>query len=323
MARMRRKIKSFSWLASAIGLLAVESHGAEFQLPAEGMDLVGELTEVVAGYEDTLSDMARAHGLGFEEITRANPDVDAWLPGEGTAVELPTRFLLPRAPREGIVVNLPELRLYYYPPGGKTVLTFPISIGRMEWGTPLGRAKVVSKVVDPSWYPPESIRQEHAADNRPLPRVVPPGPDNPLGRHAMRLSLPGYLIHGTNKPAGVGMRVTHGCIRMYPEDIAALFKIVPVNTPVRIVNQPYKLGWGEDGLYLEAHPPLDEDQAGEQWTPTAITRLLVEATEERAAQLDWERAESVFRSASGIPLHISQPGSGEALSEPQLVDLYL
>lgn len=308
-------------LLTAVGPVAMVVSGAEFELPPGGVHLVGGVDEVVASHEDTLSDLARAHGLGFEEITRANPDVDPWLPGDGTRVVIPTRFLLPRASQQGVVINLPELRLYYYPPNGDRVLTFPISIGRMDWATPLGRASVVSKVVDPSWYPPESIREEHAAENRPLPRIVPAGPDNPLGRHAMRLSLPGYLIHGTNKPAGVGMRVTHGCIRMYPEDIAALFKMIPVGTPVRIVNQPYKLGWGEDGLYLEAHPPLDEEQEGEQWTPTAITRLLVDATSERSAELDWELAEAVFRAATGVPAHISHGEPEHAVLEPQMVDL--
>ncbi len=302
-------------LAVLSGLGAWPAVAVEFLLPDGQAELVGVVSEVVARYEDTLSDLARAHGVGFDEIALANPGVDPWLPGEGTAVVLPTRFLLPRAPREGIVINLPELRLYYYPPNDgdeARVITFPISIGRMDWNTPLGRAQVVSKVTDPSWYPPESIREEHAAENRILPRIVPPGPDNPLGRHAMRLSLPGYLIHGTNRPAGVGMRVTHGCIRMYPEDIAALFKMIPVGTSVRIVNQPYKLGWGGDGLYLEAHPPLHEERDDDKWTPTAITRLLVEATAERSTRLDWDLAETVFRTTSGIPAPISKAERAEA-----------
>jgi len=203
----------------------------------------------------------------------ANPDVDVWLPGEGTEVLLPTRYVLPPGPREGIVLNLAEYRMYYYPPAKEgergEVMTFPMSIGRMDWATPLGRTRIVAKAKNPAWYPPESVRAEHEAEGRPLPRIVPPGPDNPLGDHAMRLGLPGYLIHGTNRPAGVGMRVTHGCIRMFPEDIEYLFAQVGLDTPVRIVNEPLKLGWDGDDLFIEVHrtlesaPPVDEATLGD------------------------------------------------------------
>jgi L,D-transpeptidase ErfK/SrfK len=208
--------------------------------------------------------------------------------------------------RAGIVVNVAELRLYYFPDGDRgRVITHPISIGRMDWSTPIGRTTVVAKVANPAWYPPESIREEHAARNDPLPRVVPPGPDNPLGAHSLRLGLASYLIHGTNKPSGVGMRVTHGCIRMFPEDIEALFKSVPVGTPVRIVNQPYKLGWGNDGLYLEAHPPLEEQQATTDWSATELTRVFVAATETRRTEVLWNEAERVMQAARGIPEFVS------------------
>ena len=156
------------------------------------------------------------------------------------------------------------MRLYYYPKAkpGETpvVITHPISVGRMDWETPLGMTKIVSKQKDPEWRPPKSIKAEHEVDGEPLPDVVPAGPDNPLGRYAMRLGIPGYLIHSTNKPYGVGMRVTHGCIRMYPEDIEKVFNDIPVDTPVQIVNQPIKLGWLAGSLFIELHPPLEEDE---------------------------------------------------------------
>ncbi len=232
-----------------------------YELPEDGSDVVGEIGTVIATHEDTLVDIARRHGVGYQDIVRANPGVDVWVPGEGTEVTLPTRYVLPAGPREGILLNLAEYRLYYYPPAAEgeraVVMTYPISIGRRDWETPIGTTRIVAKALDPSWYPPESIREEHAADGRPLPRVVPPGPDNPLGRHAMRLALPGYLIHGTNRPAGVGMRVTHGCLRMFPEDIEYLFAQVPVNTRVRIVNEPVKVGWSGDALVMEVHPVLE------------------------------------------------------------------
>jgi L,D-transpeptidase ErfK/SrfK len=176
----------------------------------------------------------------------------------------------------------------------------------MDWSTPIGRTTVTGKVANPSWYPPQSIREEHAARGDILPAVVPPGPDNPLGKHSLRLGLPGYLIHGTNKPSGVGMRVTHGCIRMFPEDIEALFGMVSAGTSVHIVNQPYKLGWGADGLYLEAHPPLAEDQqtlAG----MTELTRMFVAATTERRAEVDWNSAETVMLAGRGIPQFVAMP----------------
>lgn len=202
-----------------------------FPRPAASDDLVGRVTVTTARHADTLSDIARAHQLGFDEIRRANPGVDPWLPGEGARVILPQQFILPSAPRRGLVVNLPEMRLYYYPPPAPDraaeVVTLPISIGRMDWSTPLGETRVTDKLVNPAWYPPASIRAEHAADGNPLAREIPPGPDNPLGEFALMLGVPGYFIHGTNRGFGIGMRVTHGCIRLTPEDIRWLFERSP------------------------------------------------------------------------------------------------
>ena len=234
---------------------------ATYDLPADGSDIVGEISITTATFDDTLVDIARRHGVGYQDIVRANPGVNVWVPGEGTDVILPTQFVLPPGPREGIVLNLPEYRLYYFPQpaAGETaqVITYPISIGRQDWETPLGVTRIIAKAVNPSWYPPQSVREEHAAEGRPLASVVPPGPDNPLGKHAMRLGLPGYLIHGTNRPAGVGMRVTHGCLRMFPEDIEVLFDLVSIDTRVRIINEPVKIGWQGGELVMEVHPLLE------------------------------------------------------------------
>jgi L,D-transpeptidase ErfK/SrfK len=251
--------------------------------------------------------LARRYGVGFEELKLANPTVDAWLPGEGTEVVVPTRFVLPRAPREGIVVNVAELRIYYFPKDQPDkVHTYPISIGRMDWGTPIGTTTIVAKNENPSWYPPESIRKEHAERGDILPAVVPPGPNNPLGNHALRLGLPGYLIHGTNRPSGVGMRVTHGCIRMFPEDVEALFGRVPIGTRVQIVNQPFKLGWNEAGaLTLEVHPPLAEELEAGMWTLTDLTREIVAVTDEGFTDVDWDQAESILRNPLGVPFPVS------------------
>ena len=259
-----------------------------YELPPEGHDVIGALSTITAREEDTLVDIARRHGLGYEDIVRANPDVNVWVPGAGTEVILPTQYVLPSGPRNGVVLNLAEYRLYYFPETKEGeaayVMTYPISIGRMDWETPLGRTEVISKVRNPSWYVPQSVLDEHAADGRPLPRIVPPGPDNPLGKFAMRLGLPGYLIHGTNRPAGVGMRVTHGCVRMFPEDIEYLFTKVGVKTAVRIVNEPVKMGWNGDELVIEVHPilevavpPADESDAAEVTEVDADNVLVSEA----------------------------------------------
>ncbi|MCG8668199.1 MAG: L,D-transpeptidase family protein, partial [Pseudomonadales bacterium] len=305
-ARCRRRLPLCTLILFGIGIGA----DAENFLLAEGDDVIGTSSIVQTRYEDTFTDVARRFGLGYEEIVRANPGVDPWLPGEGTEVVLPTRFVLPENIGDGLVINLAEYRMYYLTEGdaGQQVVTFPISIGRMDWATPLGWSKVVDKVHKPSWYPPESVRREYAAEGRELERVVPPGPDNPLGDYAMRLSIPGYLIHGTNRPAGVGMRVTHGCIRMYPEDIERLFPQVALDTRVQILNQPYKLGWLGDDLYLEVHPPLVSADGAEAPGLTAITQLYVRATRDRPARIDWDEVHRVFREHRGIAVRV---GSAE------------
>ncbi|NNC78450.1 MAG: L,D-transpeptidase family protein [Woeseiaceae bacterium] len=248
-------------LLTVVAFSSQSALAATYEIPADGSDIIGEVTTIEATFDDTLLDIARKNGLGYQDIVRANPGIDIWLPGEGVEVVLPTQYILPPGPRAGIVLNLAEYRLYYYPKpkAGKPaeVITHPISIGRQDWETPLGLTKVIAKATNPAWYPPQSVREEHAAEGRPLASMVPPGPDNPLGKHAMRLGLPGYLIHGTNKPAGVGMRVTHGCLRMFPENIESLFDLVAVNTPVRIINEPVKIGWHGDALVMETHPLLE------------------------------------------------------------------
>jgi len=291
-----------------------------FPLPAPNDDVVGVVRSVEARYEDTLLDLARLNNLGYEEIELANPGVDPWMPGVGTIVVLPTRFILPSVPREGLVLNVPEMRLYYYPKPKKgqraVVITYPVSVGRMEWKTPVGITKVIAKDANPSWSVPETIRAEHAAKGDPLPKVVPPGPDNPLGRFAMRLGIKGYLIHGTNNPNGLGMRVTHGCMRLYPTDIEALFKIVPVGTPVRIVNMPFKVGRHAGQLYLETHPPLDEDRARYHNNHTPLVQAVVAVTHDRNYAVDWEVAQQAVADPLGIPIVISTSITPEAPAVP-------
>ncbi len=296
-------------LAISIFVLAFAAYAdaATLRLPPADQAVVGEPQIIEAKFEDTLSDIGRRYGIGYEEMISANPGVDPWLPGAGARVTVPAQFILPDAPREGIVINLPEHRLYYFPVAKageeQVVVTYPISVGKMDWKTPLGLTRIVDKRVNPSWTPPESVRREHEEDGRPLPKVVPPGPDNPLGEYAMRLGIPGgaYLIHGTNRPVAVGMPVTHGCIRMFPEDIEQFFKMVPVKTPVRIVHQPLKAGFVGEQLYMEVHPPLSGQEDTEAGNLTNITRVLVTATQARNTPIDWSAAERIFKKASGVP----------------------
>lgn len=289
-------------------LLSLNTQAETFLLPSDETNIVGDIKIIKSRYEDTLSDIARQHHVGYREITLANPGVDPWLPGEGTDIVIPSQFILPDAPRTGVVLNLAEMRLYYYPKTeekqASVVRTYPISIGREGWETPLGSTRIVRKVENPPWYPPASIREEHEAAGDPLPKRVPPGPDNPLGNHALRLGFPGYLIHSTNKPYGVGMQVSHGCIRMYPEDIANLFDDIPEGTPVEIVNQPYKSAWTTEQAYLEVHH-LPGDNAPS--TPLSVLNTLTPPENFQGNfALDMELVEKLVIEGQGIPTVITK-----------------
>lgn len=274
-----------------------------FDLSASS-DVVGEVQTVTAREEDTLLDIGRDNRYGYDAVRAANPQVDAWVPGEGTEVTLPGQHILPAAPRKGIVINVSEKRLYYYPAkgSGKQVEIYAISVGRGDWSTPLEVTEVTGMVKDPTWFPPASIRAEHEAKGDPLPRQVPPGPDNPLGRYILRLGIPSYFIHGTNRENGIGMQVTHGCIRMFPSDIEHLAHTVPRGTPVYIVNQRYKAGWKGGVLYLEVHPPLDGAGGAEDTTSRSITATLSEVKKTfPEAVIDWSEVWRVQEMQSGLP----------------------
>ncbi|MGH8508209.1 MAG: L,D-transpeptidase family protein [Gammaproteobacteria bacterium] len=275
---------------------------------ADDSNVIGELYVITAREEDTFVDLARRYDLGYNELRDANPGVDPWLPKEGTRVILPARHVLPDAPREGIVLNLSALRLFFFPKRKSAepqiVVTHPIGIGREDWPTPQGATTVVRKVAKPSWNVPASIRAEHAAKGDPLPAVVPPGPDNPLGEFALRLGFESYLIHGTNKPAGIGMRVSHGCVQLFPEDIAALFKDIPIGTPVWIVNQPYLSGWRDGILYVEAHKPLDpkrDESALRKQLRARLDKIVSEPS-----VIDWPRIDRLIDLGRGLPLPIER-----------------
>ncbi len=269
-------------------------------------DIVGEVREIVARHEDTLLDLARANGLGFVETVTANKGMDPWLPGDGARIVLPTAHILPAGPRDGILLNLIDQRIYFFPPDGKPIQTYAIGTGQEAWNTPVGNTKIMRKKRNPTWYVPQSIRKEQPE----LPAVVRPGPDNPLGRHAMYLGWNSYLIHGTNSPWGVGRRVSHGCIRMYPEGIEKLFPQVSVGTPVTVVSQEAKTGWRDGVLYLEIHPNpkqnLELEETG-KLTPAPVPELAYRIAQEAGNEIkrvDWERVTAAALERSGIPVPI-------------------
>lgn len=272
-----------------------------------GDSLIGipphEAKYVSAKQEDTLIDIAVEYKLGQDEIVLANPTVDRWLPRAGTPVRIPYSFLLPNAPRQGIVINLPEMRIYYYPDASK-VVTYAIGIGRVDWKTPIGITRIAGKMANPSWTPPPSIIAEHLADGDVLEPYYPPGPDNPLGLFAFRLGIPGYLIHSTNKTNGVGMRVSHGCIRMYPDDIEQFFPMVKEGTQVNIVNQPIKLGWYRDTLYMETYPDMEEHPTTyEQRLNTALS-LIEQANGGKMPVIKGSVLRMALVKPSGLPVAI-------------------
>jgi L,D-transpeptidase ErfK/SrfK len=317
--------RGFRWIV--FGLLVSASFSlAARTFPLVG-DVVGELGLTTTVKADSIPEIGMTYSQGFFEMRMANPGVDTWMPGDDTEVIIPSQYVLPDVPREGITINIPEMRLYHFPPakGGasKVVATYPISIGRQDWSTPHGTTRIVSKIKDPSWTPPASIRREHAAMGDILPAVVAPGPDNPLGMYALRLGLPGYLIHGTDKAKtyGIGMRVTHGCMRLYPEDIETVYHTVPVGTPVRLINQPYKVGVSQGQVYLEAHPPLEEDAEKFRGQFTHVITMIGKKLAHHDVHLDWQAIREALYRPDGIPKVVGTAAIRQAASIGRGVNL--
>ena len=302
-----------SALPTSINSISIPLASHEFSFDPGRDDVVGKLQIITANENDTLSDIARRFNLGYEEIVSANPNVDPWLPGAGTRIVIPTQFVLPNAPYQGIVINLAAMRLFYYPktkPGKlQKVITHPVGIGRLEWKTPEGTTRIISKKMDPAWIPTPSIRKEYAKKGNPLPAIIPPGPDNPMGTHALKLDWPSYAIHGTDKPPSIGLRGSYGCLRMYPEDIVHIYNLVPVSTPVRIVNQPYLIGWRDDTLYLQAYPALEDDKRNQHML---LKESLSRARSSLRAKLD-----------TRPQIKINQTLLNEAMRNPQAITIPL
>ncbi len=283
-------------------------------------DVIGRLAVIRLEKGDTLPDIARHFSLGINSVSAANPEIDIWVPEAGGRILLPLIFILPDTLRKGIVINLAAMRLFYFKGNAKllAVSTYPVGVGTTERPTPMGQMYIERKMLRPTWYVPASIAEDHRKKGDPLPAKVPPGPLNPLGEHALYLSKSGYLIHGTNKPASIGLSATNGCIRLYPEDMKRLFENTPVKTPVNIVNQPYLVGQRDGMVYIEVHTPFEESGITELEKAYEILRNIEKKS---GHALDWKKVKEVVAEARGIPVPIFEIRHGSEKDVAETIEL--
>ncbi len=287
---------------------------------AKGDDVIGRPAFITLENGDTLPDIARHFSLGINGVRAANPGVDTWAPEAGKRIMLPLSFILPDAPRKGIVINLAEMRLFQFKGSSEriAVSTYPVGVGMEERPSPTGQMYVERKATRPTWHVPASIARDHREKGDPLPPAVLPGPLNPLGEYALYLSKPSYLIHGTNKPASIGLRATNGCIRLYPEDIKKLYENTPVKTPVFIVNQPYLLGQSDGVVYMEVHAPPEDLDTVEFDRVYAKLRNIEKGS---GRPLDWVKVKKVLAEARGIPVPIFELGQGSGKGVAETIEV--
>ncbi len=289
-------------------------------LVAKEDDVIGRMAVIKLEKGDTLPDIARHFSLGINTVSAANPGVDIWVPEAGSRILLPLSFILPDTPRKDIVINLAAMRLFYFRKDGTllTVSTYPVGIGTTEQPTPMGKMYITRKKFRPTWHVPAVIAKDHRKKGDPLPAKVPPGPLNPLGEYALYLNKSGYLVHGTNKPASIGLRATYGCIRLYPEDINRLYENTPVKTPVRIVNQPYLVGQRDGVIYLEAHRPFEGSGTAE----FKKTYAKLKNIEKRSGHaLDWRKVGEVIGEARGFPVPLIDIRHGNEKNATETIKL--
>lgn len=298
--------KTLGWLL--LLLFSIPSFALTYSIPSQDDTVVGNLKIIPSKSGESLQTIARTYEIGFDAIVLANPKVKKYgFLKPNTPILIPSFFVLPNTPRDGIVINLPEKRLYYYLDNGHSVLTEPVTIGKEGWKTPPLKAKISRKEEDPVWRVPISIQQEQiAAGINPPKTFVPPGPDNPLGKFALRVGQSSILLHGTNNPYSIGKRASHGCIRLYPEDIEALFNQVDTGTPVRIADQPYKTGFYEGRLYLEVHPALAESRGSVQERVKQIYDLIMQTVHQQKERVNWTSVKIAIKRENGIPALIDQ-----------------
>ncbi|MBT1073520.1 L,D-transpeptidase family protein [Pelotalea chapellei] len=308
-----------AWLSSG----PMEKEVARNRFPLEKSDdVIGRLAVIRLEDGDTLPDIARHFGVGINALSAANPGVDVWVPTAGERLTLPLSFILPDAPRKGIVINLATMRLFQFKDDrtSAVVSTYPVGIGTKERPTPTGQMRVTRKAARPTWYVPASIAEDHRRKGDPLPAKIAAGPQNPLGEYALYLSKAGYLIHGTNKPASIGLKASNGCVRLLPENVETLFNETPVNTSVLIVNQPYLIGQRDGVLYMEAHTPLEKPDAGAIELEKVYAHL--RSLEKQSGRtLDWKKVKTVQAEARGIPVPILELEKGAGKAAEKIVQV--
>ncbi len=300
-------------MAALLGMMSRTALAAVYTLPENGDSVLGSNVVASVKAKDTGTTFARRNDVGYYALLEANPKLDPLHVARASTLLVPQQVILPNAPRVGIVINLAELRLYYYPPDSNTVVTYPVGIGRVggDWQTPTGELTIIEKVKDPDWHPPKLVVEDVGKRGIILPEVIPAGPDNPLGAYMLRLSNYSYLIHGTNRPEVVGRRTSAGCVDLYPEDIESLFNRVPVGTKVTIVNEPFKAGWLNEQLYVEAHTPLREQrQAYAGHYDSLLNEALSAATAARPANVDWSKMQALVKAQAGVAEVVGQAVNG-------------
>ncbi|OGT07529.1 MAG: hypothetical protein A2103_03495 [Gammaproteobacteria bacterium GWF2_41_13] len=304
---MKFKFSFLSGVIFVIAFFSLSAHALTFSLPSGDNAVVGMNQQATVEFNEDVTDIGQKYDVGYLELTDANPHVDFNHLRVGQKLIIPTRFILPNAPRKGIVINVSELRLYYYPPNQSVVITYPVGIGREEAITPLIKTYISDKKEHPEWIPTDQTRQEAMGKGIILPKVVEAGPDNPLGDYAMRMGMRSYLIHGTNDPSGVGIRSSAGCIRMYPEDVKELFPLVPIGMAVNIIDQPYKLGWNRDHLDMEVHIPLEyKNKPVPDTIAPIVDQIKPYIKGSYHAEIDWDRALKVMRGRRGVPEYVGR-----------------
>ncbi len=289
------------FLISILSLfLLTDAHAAIYPLPSKG-NIIGQVKYVVADHTN-LEAIGREYGIGYYEIVEANPKLNPIDVPLGANVVIPSEYILPTNVRKGIVVNVAELRLFYFLPKKHEVFTVPVGIGKVSWRTPVADMKIVNKIAHPTWVAPANVIKEDAKNGITVPKVIPPGPNNPLGQYALRLSKRLYLIHGTSDPSGVGKRVSSGCIRMHNHDIQYLFNHVNVGTNVSIVNEPLRIGWSGNKLYLEANVPLSETKNRFVYNKQRIKNILAKFTKNHAIKnINWDAIKTTAEGMTGVP----------------------
>ncbi|MCU6680097.1 MULTISPECIES: L,D-transpeptidase family protein [Leclercia] len=313
-SRFTRWISMVALLSALALALPVQAN--TWPLPPAGSRLVGENRfHVVENDGGSLEAIAKKYNVGFLALLQANPGVDPYVPRAGSVLTIPLQTLLPDAPREGLVINLAELRLYYYPPGKNEVTVYPIGIGQLggDTLTPTMVTTVSDKRANPTWTPTANIRARYKAQGIDLPAVVPAGPENPMGHHAIRLAAYGgvYLLHGTNADFGIGMRVSSGCIRLRDNDIETLFRVIQPGTKVNIMNTPIKVSEEPGGVRLvEVHQPLSKQLNDD---PQTLPIVLNGAQQGFKASADETVMERAMEARSGMPVDVTRHSEVQAL----------